>query len=296
MLPVSYNDWTLVSLSPWPFALKLAGVLVVIAACALVVWSYRAARRRWPLGILRVLGALVVMGFLIEPALQLRVVRKVRNRLAVVVDRSRSMTLASTDGRSRYDLVLAMFEDGRDELAALGESHVVELFDLEGPLSAGSLATAPTGERTDLLGALERARDAGAGRPLAGLVLISDGVDNAGMEGVGRGTLSAAAEKRLQALGAPLSTLSVADAQSFKDIAIVDVVVDEFAFVHNTVEADVRVEAAGFGSVSLVMTLKREGEVVGAHEVAVQEGESASVQFKFKPDEIGEFVYTVSVP
>ncbi len=296
MLPSSYNDWTLVSLSPWPLVAKILGALVVVLACALVVWSYRAARRRLPLTLLRVLGALVVLGFLIEPALQLRVVRKVRNRLAVIVDRSRSMTLASSDGRSRYDHVLALFEDGRDELAALNESHVVELFDLDGPLSTGALSSPPTGERSDLLGGLERARDAGAGRPLAGLVLISDGVDNAGLEGDERGRLSKDAVRRLQALDAPVSTISAALAQSFKDVAIVDVVVDEFAFVHNTVEIDVHVEAAGLGSLSLPMTLKREGEVVGAQEVALGEGEPASVQFKFKPDEIGEFVYMVSVP
>ena len=46
----TFTDWTLVSLSPLsPAALVLLS-FGILAASALVLWSYRGARRRWLLG------------------------------------------------------------------------------------------------------------------------------------------------------------------------------------------------------------------------------------------------------
>src|SRR5687768_15920801 len=99
----STTDWTLVSLSPLGGAMLIIACVAVLIAAAVVVWSYRGAQRRAGLVVTRLLGALLLLGFLTEPALQLRVVRKIKNRLAIVVDRSRSMQLASEGGQRRYD-------------------------------------------------------------------------------------------------------------------------------------------------------------------------------------------------
>lgn len=296
MLQTDYNDWTLVSLSPLPASWQVIGLVAILAAASLVLWSYRGARRRWPLILMRLAAALLIIGFLTEPALQLRVVRKVRNRLGIVVDRSRSMDLGTEDGRSRYDHVLAVLEGDRDKLARLGESHIVELYDLDGPVAASELERPPDGERTDLLAGLERARDAGSGRPLAGLVLLSDGADNVDLDGREEGNLPAQAVARLERLGVPVNAISAADAERFKDIAIVDVLADEFAFVHNTIEIDVRIESTGMGSPTVPVTLRREGDVLTTQEASLVSGRPTLVRFKIKPDQIGEFVYAVSIP
>ncbi|MEE8408176.1 MAG: glutamine amidotransferase [Myxococcota bacterium] len=296
MINADYNDWTLVSLSPLQPVWQIIGVTLLVVACGLVLWSYRGARRRWTLSTMRLLAALIVIGFLIEPALQLRVVRKIRNRLGIVVDRSRSMTLGTEDGRSRYDHVLAQLEQDRARLTELGESHLVEIFDLSGPIASAALNALPDGERTDLLGALERARDGGAGRPLAGLVLLSDGADNVDLEGPEPGSLSSQALERLKRIGVPINAVNVADADAFKDIAIVDVISDEFAFVHNSFEVDVRIESTGMGSPTVPVTLRREGDVLATQEVALKSGHPTLVKFRIKPDKIGSFVYSVSIP
>ena len=292
----TYSDWTLVSLSPLPLGWLLFLGLLVVGACAWVIWNYRGAKGRVPLMLMRGLAALLVLGFLIEPALQLRAVRKITNRLAVVVDRSRSMSLATDNGHSRYENVLGILEKGREALTNLGKSHSIDWFDLNGPVSAGSLATPPTGERSDLLTALERAREAGAGRPLAGLVLISDGADNADMESKERGKLQGAALERLKRLGVPVNTVNAAQSQSFKDVAVEQVVSDDFAFVHNTLEIEVQLEATGYDSLTVPVTLRRENDILATQEAVLAPNAPTQVIFKTKPDKIGEFVYTVSVP
>ncbi|HET6345127.1 MAG TPA: hypothetical protein VFH51_09345 [Myxococcota bacterium] len=292
----TYTDWTLVSLSPLSLGPLLLCVTAVGVTCAAVLWSYRHAKGRATLMLLRALTALLVLGFLVEPAVQLRAVRKIKNRLAVVLDRSRSMALATESGHTRYENVLQALERSRNSLATLGASHSVDWFDLGGPLSSATLNTPPTGERSDLLLGLERAREAGAGKPLAGIVLISDGADNAELEGKERGKLSGPAVERLGRLGAPVNVVSVAQAQTFRDVSVEQVVSDEFAFVHNTLEIEVQLEATGFDTLTVPVTLRREGDILATQEAALKPDTPTKVLFKTKPDKIGEFVYTVSVP
>jgi len=256
----TYTDWTLVSLSPLTAGWLAACIIAIVVACSFVVWSYRNAKERAWLIPMRAVAALLVVGFLVEPALQLRAVRHVKNRLAVVLDRSRSMTLATDNNHTRYENVLGALEHGRESLAALAKSHSIDWFDLDGALAPSAIDSPPLGEHSDLLLALEHAREAGAGKPLAGLVLVSDGADNAELEGKERGKLSQEAVTRLMRLGVPVNTVSAAQTQSFKDVAVESVISDEFAFVHNTLEIEVNLEATGFDTLTVPVTLRREDE------------------------------------
>lgn len=293
----AYNAWSLVSLSPLPFAWRVIACVLVIAVCGYLVWTYRASQRRLWLSVTRVLTGLCVIGILLEPAIQLRSVRKLKNRLALVADRSTSMTLPSATQGTRYDQFLGMLNRESSALTALGEQHVVEWVDLTGPVSDATLQTPPKGDRTDIMHGLDVAHGQRTGRPLAGIVLFSDGADNADLEDPQHaGQLSKAALERLLALGAPVNTVNVTPASSFVDIAIVDVIADEFAFVHNTINIDVSVLASGIGSTSVPVTLRREGETLGMQTVNLSGDKPTKVTFSTKPDKIGEFVYTVSVP
>ena len=292
----TYTDWTLVSLSPLSPTLFWLLTLGVVMAAGWVIWSYRHARGRAWLMPLRAAAALLMLAFLVEPAVQLRAVRKIKNRLAVVVDRSRSMGLATESGHSRYDSVLAALDKSHHALEQLQKSHIIDWYDLEGPLASTTLPQPPMVEHTDLLVGLEHAREAGAGRPLAGVLLISDGADNAEIEGKARGTLTQAAQERLARFGAPVNTANAAAAAHFNDVAITGVLTDDFAFVQNTLEIEVHLEATGFGQLTVPVTLRREGDILATQEVALAPDTPQKVLFKTKPDKIGEFVYTVDIP
>ncbi len=291
----TYNAWSLVSLSPLPLAWRVVACLAVVIAVGVLVASYRGSSRRVWLISTRLLAALCVLGVLVEPAIQLRAVRKIKNRLAVIVDRSASMTLPSASGTSRYDQLLGLVNRSASQLKALGEQHTLEWYDLNGPLSDAQLSTPPRGDRSDLLRGIEAAVGRGNGRPLAGMVLFSDGADNAGLEGE-PGKLGKAAVERLEGIGVPVNTVNVAAGSAFVDIAIVDVIADEFAFVHNTISIEVQVEVTGIAGTTVPLTLKREGDILATQEVVLTPGKPQVATFKTKPDKIGEFVYSVSVP
>lgn len=291
----TYNAWSLVSLSPLPFAWRVMACLAVVVAVGVLIMSYRNSSRRVWLITTRVLAALCVMGVLVEPALQLRAVRKIKNRLALVVDRSVSMTLPSSSGSSRYDQLLALLNKGGARLEALGEQHILEWYDLSGPVNDATIAAPPKGERTDLMRGLEGAIGRGNGRPLAGMVLFSDGADNSGIESE-PGKIATGVADRLKQLGVPVNTVNLATGDAFTDIAIVDVIADEFAFVHNTISIEVQVELTGIPGTTVPLTLKREGDILATQEVVLTAGKTQTATFKTKPDKIGDFVYSVSVP
>ncbi|MEK7706142.1 MAG: hypothetical protein AAB426_14370 [Myxococcota bacterium] len=295
MLETSYNDWALVSLSPLSFGTKALLTLALGIAVVLVLWSYRQARGRLTLMTLRVLGALLVAGLILEPAVQLRVVRRVRSRVPIIVDRSASMALPNTEGHTRYDELLRAWHEHAGAMADLAQSHVLELFDLDAPLASVEPSSAPAGRRTDLVTALEQAREGGSSAALAGFMLLSDGADNVAIEATGEPGLSAAARERLTRLGAPINTVLVGGETAYRDVAIADLTADEFAFVHNTLEVEVDVAASGIDAMTLPVTLRRENEVVATQEAALRAGETTHITFKMKPDKIGEFLYSVSV-
>ena len=196
-----------------------------------------------------------------------------------------------------------MAEWARRNQAALDLAHLAERFQLEvmgfagelTPLDLGGLAqaAAPNGSHTDLLGALKGAAQGSGGvsRALAGVLLISDGADNVQLaRGVG-----APEKAQLEALGAPVNTLSVGR-PGLKDLAVAALQVDDFAFVRNPLSLEVTLHHQGFGPQPVPVTLTRAGRVITSQTVNLDSSGSTKLHLTFTPDQTGEFVYSVSVP
>lgn len=95
------DTWKLVSLSPLAvWALVLLGCLLALGV-ALACWGVRReplARRRWAMWALPAVAGILALGFLLEPGMRRLQVARVKNRVAVLVDRSASMGFAVSPG------------------------------------------------------------------------------------------------------------------------------------------------------------------------------------------------------
>jgi hypothetical protein len=298
----SIDTWKLVSLSPLPMA-ALGALLVALAlGVGLACWGVRRearARARWLLWGLRLVAGLCALFFLLEPGLRRLQVARVKNRVAVLVDRSASMGFpVSPGGPTRSEAVAQALDALAPQLDALKDRYAFEVsgFDPElAPVSADALRTQPpTAGRSDLFAAL-RAAEAGQGggaRKLSGVILLSDGADNVDLA---QG-LAGRPREVLASLGVPVTTVAVGKG-GLIDLAIANVQVDDFAFVRNSVSADVDVHARGFKGQSVQVVLRREGQIVGTQVVTFQaDDDTRPVRFTFTPDQTGRFVYTVGVP
>ncbi len=303
MNPSSYNAWKLVSLSPLPTWALVLLAAVVSAGVVLAAWGVLKEpnpKKRVLLWSLRVLAGVCALFFLLEPGIRRLQVAQVKNRVAVLVDRSASMGFpAEPQGPTRSFVAGEALEKLQRTFDGLRERFNVEVyaFDPElSPTSAQALkAEPPRGGRTDILSALKTLKageQGGESKKLSGVLLVSDGADNAELASGAVGK----AKSDLSALGFPVSTLAVGQ-ETLKDLAIEGLKVDDFAFVRNSVTVEIEVKGRGFKGASVPLVLKREGQVVASKSVELKTAdELVHVSFTFTPDQTGRFVYTVSVP
>lgn len=296
------STWRLVSGSPLP-AWQLGLLALLLVASLGLSWrslarEARRSRRAALLGLR--LGALACLLFLLfEPAVRKVQTLRNRNRVPVLLDRSASMGLpVRLGGPTRAAQAAELFSGQAAGWKALSESFVLEPATFDGELHPTDLASlggeptlAPDGT-TDLAGVLRSAAAGGGGKPLSGMVVVTDGTDHGEWET----GLDAKSREALQQLGVPISVVQVGEG-GLPDLAIERVVVDDFAFVRNSVTVKVDVRARGFEGRTVPVLLSREGRTLATQPLTIDPARPVqTVTFTFAPDETGQFVHTVSVP
>ena len=128
--PELYNDWKLSFASAMSsqtrIALAILAVLAVVAAATGL--SRLKIRQRFIVLTLRALAAFTITILILMPVIELRAVSKVRSRIAVYVDDSKSMSLATRTG-TRLQAVQEHLSKNADTLRdlsqrALGRKHI----------------------------------------------------------------------------------------------------------------------------------------------------------------------------
>lgn len=315
MWGTDYNEWRLVLMAPfgWPgriFALTVAALSMVLA------WrSLRAdtRTRRYGLLGLRLGGLLCVLVLFFQPALKLRNVTRMPNHIAVVVDTSESMSLAEDGGENtRTSRVAALLKREEATLRQWQDEHKLDLYSFGERLQPLPLASAlrpagppAHGDATLLREALAAVRQRYEGRDLAGVVVLSDGIDNGRLAAAEnpeqRGVLDADTRDFLRTLDAPVHTVAMGK-PGLHDVAVTRVMSDQFAFARTAVEVEARVvvlgaEAAGWIGRRLPVTLRRDGVPVLTVEVTLTPGQREyRVVFPFTPERVGKYLYDISTP
>src|SRR5687767_5952800 len=119
----TFNAWKLVSLSPLPpWALVLLALGLVLGV-ALAAWGVRrepSRGRRVLLWVLRLGAGVAPLFLLLQPGIRHLQVARMKNRVAVLVDRSASMSFPSEPGGpTRTAQVAAFLEKAAPQLAAM---------------------------------------------------------------------------------------------------------------------------------------------------------------------------------
>jgi hypothetical protein len=248
-----------------------AWLLVALGAVAVAVWSYRrlqgAAKPmsralRTTLVILRA-TALVLLAVLISgPSVRFERARVEPDRLVVLVDRSRSLEIADAPGgRTREEQLASVLRTaepmlarvaGADAAAApvdaepgarkaksldfVGFSGGAFSLPVAGAKAADALGRAE-GERTDLDAALRQALARGAGQPVSGVLVLSDGRS---VVPVSPETMRALERDQVKVFAVPLGS-----SERIGDAAIVATSSPARAFVRDRVPVEVRVDRGG---------------------------------------------------
>ncbi len=295
-----FNEYRWVFLSPWGRLGLYAGGLAVVA---IVVLAWRASRgaaawrRAFLIGLrgAAALGALVVF---LEPAVELRQVAREPNRIAVLIDDSKSMSLAeSTQGPTRIERARRLIAASGSTLAKWEQDHKIDYYTFSDTLVATTPAALATdtaeGKSTMIRKALELVRGRYEGRDLAGIVLISDGAATGSFdEDAGDG----AVRDFLRSLDTRVHTVWAAR-DGLKDLAVAKIMADEFAFVRTVVRIEAVIHTTGLPAVQVPVTLSTDGQPLRQKFVDLPAGDhEVTVTFEVTPPRVGRYVYEVSVP
>src|SRR5690606_38322090 len=245
-------------------------VAVLAAAAGLyVAWTYwqvraLAGRPRVLLLATRIALLLILVFAVLRPMLLLRVAVSQQNYVGVLVDDSRSMQVVDEAGASRGDYVRRQAGTADAPLvAALGERFVPRVFrfssDTERLLSSDGLTFQGTGTR--LGDALDRAREELIGLPVAGLVVISDGADNA------ETTLDQPIAA-LRAQGVPVFTVGVGSERLSRDVQVTRVETPRRVLEGTSLIVDVVVTQTGYRGATVPLVVEEDGRTVGTQQIA----------------------------
>lgn len=244
-------------------------IVVVLLAVPLLVHIHGdeldRRRRRLLVG-LRLAAAVLLLLAVVRPTLLATDTEPAQATLAVLLDQSRSMTLSAEQGTSRWAVQLDLWRslapalDEMDEsldVRVLGyEAHATELS--QAALRALSADDMPEGTATDLAAALEGGLRAAAGQPLAGVILIGDGVHHPRRDHQGDAATRAAdpqsAARTLASLDVPLWTIPVGppgDLDQVRDVSVEELPESFGVFAGNEFTVDFVIRSRALQGVEL---------------------------------------------
>ena len=296
-------------------------VLAVTAALAVVLLAVPPDRSRASGGGLAALVLLRLAAFLALVACMLRptfvATQKARQHGTVIVlaDASKSMTVADgPDGRTRWQEMQAAVAAARPAARALVASGDFDIaagiFDRElhglaavpdDPLPLGDWADTATAAETAIGAALDDGLRAAAGRTVAGVIVLSDGAQQAYAP---RDLPPQAAARRLADLGAPLWSITFGQQRGGgqgRDAAVVNLAVAETVYLKNTLEVAGRVRLEGLAGRSVEVRLLAETAAGAMEQVATTtvqvEADSSEepVRLAWTPAALGERKLTLRV-
>jgi uncharacterized membrane protein len=246
-----FTKGRLVLLSAWPGWLLL--VLIGAAFVGLALLIRRKQRdaipelrtwRAWVIwGTQSALLALVLL-LLWQPAIVVAELSSQQNIIAIVIDDSRSMGIADSDGKTREAAALAALENS--VLAGLQKRFQTRVYRAGSKLTrvAGPQEIAPVEPSTHISDNLKQLATETADLPVGAILLLSDGSQNTagtGGSGVSLDALQALRNRRI-----PVHTVGFGKEESAHDLEMQDVSVAARAIANSRVSAIVSLTQRGY--------------------------------------------------
>ena len=283
----------------------LSVIIIVLVAAGLavpVLFTYfkvrgkSTPRDRSILTALRIGVLVLLIACLFRPMLLLSEAVPRRNFIGLLLDDSRSMRIAdrgaTANPRTRGDFIRDTLGANSALLKRLQDRFQVRLFRFGGSSSRTDSAGLLTYDQreTRLVDAIAAARQDLEAVPLSGLVVVSDGADNALTE-VSDALLA------LRARGVPVFTVGLGAERFARDIEVQRVESPRKVLKGGTLVADVIVRQRGFDGATVPLIVEDAGRIVARVEILMPAGsDAAPVRIAAKLTDAGARVLTFRIP
>ncbi|HSB06748.1 MAG TPA: glutamine amidotransferase, partial [Thermodesulfobacteriota bacterium] len=280
-------NWNRIVIAPvFPFWVILILLFLGLVLTVVQYWMIQkriGRAKAIQISLLRLITLLLLVSFSVNPSFIVRKEEKIIPALAILVDRSQSMSLSGQGGKkTRLDDAKALLLDGEKPLLkALQESFEVKLYTMGGSLQAIGESELPglnaAGKRADLNGALEK-----LGSTNSLLLLLSDG--NVDWNGSDR-------------KAPPLIAVPMGDPRSYRDISIKEIKAPPIAFRGRPVQIEVVIKSHGYSGITVPVILRNGAKILTAKNFSIRRSpEEGVTSFSFTPEDVGSFPLSVSIP
>ena len=264
-------------------------------ACGSSFWMYRRTvppvprKIRYLFLVLRAAAFFLILLLLADPMLSF-ITKKTRSpQIAVLVDRSQSMTIADRQGKRKETLRTLLHLPFWSEVKKFADLRYVTFAEKARDVpdfNVDSLSF--DGEATDISGALRFVKLHSAENNFQAVVLLSDGIAT-----TGESPLYDADE-----LAVPIFTVGIGDTAEQKDLFIKNARTNEIVYAGTKIPVDVTVHSSGFKNERAEILLKDEkGIVIDRRMQLLGAGsQEYSVPLSFIPEQEGMHKYSVEVP
>lgn len=287
-----------------PFPLWLA-VLAVVAIIAVAVFTYRRPlvplppSRRLLLAALRAIALALLVLFLARPTILVPPATASDLVVPVLVDASRSMRVTDSEsGASRLEVAKRLLNE--QLLPSLSRRFKPELFAVgDGLTTTTADGLSADARRSDLSGAIEAIKARYRGRPIAGVVLVSDGADTelARADGNPLGDQRSAGDGR-DAGRAQLSIfpIGIGTSTGVPDREVVGVSAGDARLDAATVDLRVTAVSRGFGREPFQLRVLADGRVIDTRTLTpAADGSPVDAEFTVLPNPVTSTVYSAEI-
>ncbi len=277
------------------------------------------------LTLLRCLVIFIILAILFKPVLLIEKAIERESYLIVLIDESLSMSFkdkfTEPTQRTKLGLVTGLYSKGEnltaDKERQLDEMKRIDLinrvlsntqFDILGDLSknytlktytfAGTLkgnaeigAVQASGNTTALGNALGEAVNDLAGHPITGIILISDGQNNAGIEPLD------AIRRLIDRDSIPIYAVAAGNPLEPKDIKLLELQAPEVAIAKDPILFVFAVKSQGLEGETVSVSLTEDNHLVTEETIQlIGQNQKQSVTLKYTPSQAGEYLYTIRIP
>ncbi|MEX2115403.1 MAG: vWA domain-containing protein [Bacteroidota bacterium] len=267
--------------------------LGLLGAVALSIFSYRttnppvAPRRKKFLVVLRSIGLFLLFLLIGEPLVSLLYRSEQPPVTVVLVDDSRSMTIADKDGKRSDVLLKTLLSAPVQELSRRGEVRFVAFGNhARNVESIGPDSLRFSSDQTNISEAMRFVRTLSLTTNVRGIILLSDGNTTTGGNPV----------FEEETLTLPIFSVIVGDTADQKDVLIRKVMTNAVVYKGTRVPVHLQIKSSGAQRERVEVTLRRESDILDRTLLTLEPGiHEYPVSLAYVPAESGSQRYTVAV-
>ena len=275
--------------------------LLILLALASAVWVFFFYLRvytdlgRLPMGVLlamRVAAILVLVLLIFKPLLSYEERLEHRTDLYILIDSSRSMSVSDwPDTPNRLAMAATQVQEYLGRLAAAFNVKLYT-FDTRAREAKAGEWPKPVGDATNLTRGLKDVLAAARRADTGAVILMSDGLHNAGGSVVDEITAQGSPPIYTVGVGTDLTAQS-----GYQDISIENVRAPDESVVNNIAQITVDVDAVGLADRSVQVELREADKLIASEDLRLDARPGGqAVTLLVTPDRTGRHTYTVRIP